>query len=92
MAFDPAKSSLIHFCRTRTGRTETVKLGRDAIAPLDSTRFLGVILERGSPPTRSMWWTDCALKSSPLAASPRKPGVRQHCAHSQCTQQSFAVS
>ena len=46
MAFEPAKSSLLHFCRARAGRLETVRLGRDVVTPQESTRFLGVMLDR----------------------------------------------
>ena len=46
MAFEPAKSSLLHFCRARAGRLETVRLSGDVVTPQESARFLGVILDR----------------------------------------------
>ena len=46
MEFDPAKSELIHFTRTRRPRTDQVRLAGTTIIPTESTRFLGVWLDR----------------------------------------------
>jgi len=46
IAFEPAKSSLLHFCRARAGRSETVRLSGDVVTLQESARFLGVILDR----------------------------------------------
>jgi hypothetical protein len=49
MQFEPTKSELIHFTRTRRPRSEEVNIlggERPGLAPVESARFLGVWLDR----------------------------------------------
>jgi hypothetical protein len=46
MTFEPAKSSLVHFCHARAGRSETARLGCDMATPQESARFPKVTLDR----------------------------------------------
>nr|AAA21781.1 pol-like protein [Neurospora crassa] len=46
MEFEATKTELMHFTRTRAPRTETLQLGDTVLQPTESTRFLGVWLDR----------------------------------------------
>lgn len=49
MQFEPAKSELLHFTRSRRPRSEVVRIlgeGQPGLAPVESARFLGVWLDR----------------------------------------------
>jgi len=69
MAFEPAKSSLIHFCRTRTPRPEQVQLGPIRIAPSEAESFLGIILNRKLRFTQHMQHVQNRLRTQKLALS-----------------------
>ena len=46
MEFEPKKSILMHFTRTRKPRDETVQFGEATLKPVEDARFLGVWLDR----------------------------------------------
>lgn len=46
MIFEPQKSQLMHFVKTRAGNNQTLTLNDNVIKPAEETRFLGVYLDR----------------------------------------------
>jgi hypothetical protein len=46
MVFEPGKSELIHFTREHAASQQRIRLGDAEVAPKESTRFLGVWLDR----------------------------------------------
>ena len=46
MQFEPTKSELMHFTRTRAAATNTLEISNTTLHPVKETRFLGVWLQR----------------------------------------------